>query len=40
MGEGGGQLMDFFAWHLVVDAVLVTGIVSWIIFKNKSKKVD
>ena len=32
--------MDFFAWHLVVDAVLVAGVVSWIIFKNKSKKVD
>ena len=30
--------MDFFAWHLVVDAVLVTGIVSWIVYKNRSKK--
>ncbi len=29
--------MDFFAWHLVVDAVLVSGVVGWIIYKNRSK---
>jgi len=29
--------MDFFAWHLVVDAVLVTGVVGWIVYKNRSK---
>ena len=29
--------MDFFAWHLVVDAVLVTGVVGWIVYKNKNK---
>ena len=29
--------MDFFAWHLVVDAVLVTGIVGFIVYKNRSK---
>ena len=31
--------MDFFAWHLVVDAVLITGVVGWIVFKNRRKEI-
>jgi len=30
--------MNFFAWHLVVDAVLITGVVGFIVYKNRSKK--
>lgn len=30
--------MGFFEWHLVVDAVLVTGIVGFLVYKSRSKK--
>ena len=30
--------MNFFAWHLVFDAVLITGVVGFLVYKSRSKK--
>jgi len=29
--------MNFFQWHLVVDAVIVTGVVGFLVYKSRSK---